>query len=371
MHTDTPIDDPYALLGIAANASGEQIRRAYRRAAMDWHPDRNTSDAAEETFKRIRLAYELLRDPDRRAEYDRARRRRPARTRKASQGRAAAGEAPAKDAEPGPARGSDLKRVLHIPLERQPEGFRARLPIERRAECGACRGTGQGSPEAHSCPACLGSGRVRRPVLGFLFLSAEPCRACAGRGWTVPPCPGCGGTGRVRKAGNLSFDVPPGVRSGAILRIRGHGREGRAGKHPGDLLVRVEFERHPFFRHEFPDLVCEVPVGLLQALAGTTLEVPTLEGITTLTLPPGSGESTQVRLPGRGLLDGGTGRRGNLIVKPSIVPPEGLTPDMTDLLEQIRRDLAASPAPPRILRDWARRIEQVKRRIQPSRNPGG
>lgn len=348
-------EDLYCLLGVDAAASADEIRRAYRKLAMIWHPDRNISADAEETFKRIRLAYEVLREPKRRSDYDRSyasHARRPQGTH-GRQASAAQAEAPSR-------RAPNLRRHVSISLEEQLHGCRARLRLTRTEYCRHCGGSGHGNVPPVACGTCRGSGYVRNP-LGLFSLfraSAVACGDCDGKGTIRPTCDACAGTGMsARKIGHLHFEVPAGIRPGASLRVRGHGRRGRSGESPGDLLVHVGVAPHPLFEPDFPDLRCEIPVSVFRALAGGTLEVPTLGAALSVPLSSEPLDGAELRIAGHGMLDGASGRRGDLLVRLRLIRPQRLSDAHLALLAELEGLAADDPA----LTDWLRRRHDAER----------
>lgn len=351
-HSD---DDLYGLLGVHAAASPEEIRRAYRKSAMTWHPDRNVSPHAEETFKRIRSAYETLRDAKRRADYDRH---------AAARAHHAPRQQPDARSEPPPARAPNLSRRARITLLEQLHGGRVRLKLTRTEYCRRCGGSGEADVPPVACDACSGSGRTRHAFGLFAFFRAEAaCAKCGGKGAVRPKCRACDGRGiEARKSGHLSFSVPAGVRPGASLRVRGHGRRGRGSEAAGDLLVRVEIAPHPLFEADFPDLRCEMPISLFRVLAGGSLELPTLEGAVWLPIAADWVDGSELRIEGEGMLDAATGRRGDLLVTLRVVRPRTFSDAQLGLLAELERSAANEPE----LLDWARRRRDATKLRQPA-----
>ncbi len=352
MHLD---EDLYGLLGLEAAASAEEIRRAYRKLAMIWHPDRNVSADAEETFKRIRLAYEVLREPARRTEYDRNFSAQVRRDDNAHRH-----EATAAQAETSARHAPNLSRQVNISLEQQLNGCRAKLRLTRTEYCRQCGGSGHPNLPPIACGTCAGSGSVRSPLGLFSFFraAAVACSDCDGKGTIRPTCEACEGTGlSARKTGYLKFEVPAGIRPGASLRVRGHGRRGRSGEAPGDLLVHVGIAPHPLFEAEFPDLRCEIPVSVFRALAGGSLEVPTPEEPVSVPLPSELIDGTELRIPGQGMLDGASGRRGDLLVRVRLIRPQLLTDTHLALLAELEQLAASEPA----CIDWLQRRQDAER----------
>ena len=352
-HTD---DDLYGLLGVHSAASVEEIRRAYRKRAMTYHPDRNVSDGAEETFKRIRSAYEILRDAKRRADYDRD---------AAREQDTADQQASAAQPEPPPGRAPNLSRRARITLDEQLRGCRVKLKLTRTEYCRRCGGSGDNDVPPVICGTCRGSGRVRHSLGLFSFFSAETiaCTDCGGQGTVRPKCGACEGKGvEARKTGRLRFEIPAGIRPGASLRVRGHGRRGRSGEASGDLLIRVEIAPHPLFKPDFPHLRCEMPISVFRALAGGSLEVPTLETPVSVPLSAGLVDGAELRIDGQGMLDAANGQRGDLVVTLRLIRPQVLSDTQLELLAELERHAASEPA----LIDWVGRLRDAERVKQQS-----
>ena len=348
--------DYYEILGVSRDASPEEIKKAYRRLAVRYHPDRNPGDPeAEERFKEAAEAYAVLSDPDKRAAYDRF-------------GHAGVGEEPFAGASPDifvefadilgdmfglgdlfgfrgrragasqRRRGRDLAFTLELTLEEAASGVERTLRIPRRETCPDCGGSGipPGSVPA-ACPACGGRGRVayRR---GFLTV-AQTCPQCRGAGRVVrEPCRECGGAGLVEREATLRVRVPPGVDTGVRLRFSGEGEGGRHGGPPGDLYVEVAVREHDLFVRDGADLHLTVPIGAFQAMLGTRLELPVLGGRTvTVEVPPGTQPGAELRLRGEGMprLDGRG--RGDLVVHLEVVIPRRLSAEQRRLVEAAAR----------------------------------
>jgi molecular chaperone DnaJ len=351
--------DLYCLLGVHPEASAEEIRLAYRRRAMIWHPDRNNRTDAAETFKLIRSAYDVLRDPSRRADYDRNAVSRAARP-------STPAERPASAAQHEPRAGSapDVRRRVHITLDEQLRGGRVELQVTRTEYCSVCGGSGSSEVRA-SCDNCRGSGQVH-PSLGWfpLFLAAPTaCTECDGEGVTRPKCVACEGNGTIaRKRGHLRLEIPAGVPPGGRLRVPGHGRRARRGRVSGDLLITVGIAAHPLFEPDFPHLRCEMPVSVFRALAGGIVEVPTLDRPVTVPLPTDLADGTELRVTGHGMLNGATGERGDLLVRLRLIRPRTLSDAQRELLAKLERLAADEPGHV----DWVRRrrdAENMKRSI--------
>jgi molecular chaperone DnaJ len=354
--------DPYEVLGVARDAHGADVKKAFRRLARDLHPDVNRHDPeAEEKFKEAAEAYEVLSDPERRAIYDRY----------GFQGLESRGYEPATHAfgsfadifdaffggdpfgggfgsggfarGPGPVHGGDVAAEVEVSLEEAARGATVELSYDVVAACGHCRGNGAepGTP-IEPCSRCEGTGQLRsvsRTAFGQL-VRAHLCDACGGEG-RVPrePCRECGGRGRraLRKA--LSVDVPPGIADEQRIRLTGRGHDGERGGAPGDLYVVVRVTEDERFIRDGSDLVTVVDVPAPEAALGTTVEVPTLEGREEVQVPAGTQPGTVVTLRGRGMPTVGRGRRGDQRVVLNVVVPRNLDERQRALLEELRESL--------------------------------
>ena len=204
-----------------------------------------------------------------------------------------------------------------------------------------------------ACETCSGSGRTRHSLGLFAFFRTETvaCTDCGGKGVVRPKCRACDGRGiDARKSGHLSFAVPAGIRPGANLRVRGHGRRGRTGEASGDLLIRIEIAPHPLFEPDFPHLRCEMPISIFRVLAGGSLEVPTLGAAVSLPISADWVDGSELRIDGQGMLDAATGQRGDLLVTLRLIRPETLSDPQRELLAELERSAASDPA----LVEWAR-----------------
>lgn len=377
MHPPHSAEDLYSLLGVGLDASRTEITRAYRKLAMTWHPDRNGSRDAEETFKRIRQAYETLRDPRRRADYDRSARYQAFRSAWTARPdppprQEAPREPPPRasgghKAEPprGGSRAGNLGRRIAISLEEQVQGCRAKLHVTRTEYCRTCGGSGRMESAPTTCSWCRGSGKVRRPSLPFFLFGSEEveCTNCGGQGVTYPECPDCQGSGSgPTKKGYLRFDIAAGARPDSTIRVRGFGRSGRPGETAGDLLVRVSFARDPVFEPDFPHLRCEMPVSAFRLLAGGQIGVPTLEGEVEVPVPEDAADGSVLRIVGQGLLDGATGTRGDLLVTLRVLRPAELTTQQRALLAELERSFAENPEIAKPFADWRDRLRDARRR---------
>ena len=347
MHAQFPDHDLYTLLGLEPKASAEAIRLAYRKLAMAWHPDRNKAVNAELQFKQIRFAYDVLRDTARRGDYDRHLVAHPPRSQNAPQ---SAAHNPTQTG-----RAPNLSRRTRITLNEQLHGCNLKLKVTRTEYCSHCEGSGHSKKPPVTCGTCNGAGEVRSALGMFAFFSAgtTPCGDCDGKGSVQAPCSACKGSGvTAKKTGHLKFDVPAGIRPGANLRVRGHGRRGRSSEAAGDLMVRIDLAKHPLFEPDFPHLRCEMPINVFRVLAGGNIAVPTLETPVEVPLNTALGSATELRLAGQGMLDGSTGQRGDLLLKLNLICPQNFSAEQRALLAELERAAAKDPAE----RDWQRRL---------------
>ncbi|MCX7750855.1 MAG: molecular chaperone DnaJ [Candidatus Bipolaricaulota bacterium] len=364
--------DYYSILGVDRSASPEEIKRAFRRLAKEYHPDTYKGDKkeAERKFRKIAEAYEVLSDPQKRAQYDRYGHVGPeqgfdfgpgdfARTREAFGeffGRPLEdlwsmffGEGVRTRERAGRARrGEDLEYRARITLEDAAFGAKLRATASRYVPCSRCGGAGL-SPGTglRVCPTCRGHGRIeyRQASVFGTFVNVRTCPECGGIG-ELPeaPCPACGGEGRVRERAELAIEVPPGVEEGDRLRVPGGGNAGVAGGPPGDLYVTVEIQPHPLFRRKGEDLEVELPVHWAQLVLGATVKVPTLRGEAELKVPPGTDPDAVLTVPGEGMPHGR--RRGDLKVRLKVAVPRRLSRQQKRLVEELLETLPP-PEPPK------------------------
>jgi len=346
--------DYYDLLGIDPLASPEEIKKAYRRLAHQFHPDKNPENpGAEEHFKRITEAYEILHDVRKRAAYD----RRGA----AMGGRGFGGFREPEDfsfrgdsfddffgeifedflgirrPQPRKAKGADLRYNLEISLEEAALGVEQEIEVRRMSVCPLCRGSRCAPGTSPTvCPACRGVGSLRSQR-GF-FQVETTCERCQGERQIIPrPCPKCAGVGRLKLTRAIHMDIPRGVDNGTRLRLSGEGEAGRHGGHPGDLYVVISVKKHPVFTREGNDLFCEVPVTFLQALMGAEIEVPTLEGKARMKMPPGTPAGKIFTLKGQGMPVLQAVGRGDLRVNLRVEIPSRLSKRQRGLLDEFAR----------------------------------
>ncbi|MFQ5914850.1 MAG: molecular chaperone DnaJ [Nitrospinota bacterium] len=341
--------DPYQILGVHPSADHEEIRQAYRHLAKQHHPDCNPGDKhSEDRFKEISGAYQVLRDPKKRAEFDR-RGFRPSMTHSAGpspfESRGNFAEIfdhlfsdifpwPDADLDSRAERGKDLKYQVSLSLADVARGATKPLQITRQETCEQCAGIGTSARNRPQlCVVCGGLGYVRRQH-GLLDLKA-PCRACGGTGEVIlDACKRCGGTGRIRKERALNVRVPPGAEEGLRLKVRGEGDEGVRGGRPGDLLVTIGVRPHEHFRREGGDIHGSLTVSMVEAALGCDLQVPTLDGSTAMKLPAGVQSGAAFRLRGKGLPKPGGGHSGDQVVRIHVETPTRMSRRQRELLRE-------------------------------------
>jgi molecular chaperone DnaJ len=347
--------DYYETLGVSRGAGDEDLKKAYRRLAVQYHPDRNPGNKqAEERFKEINEAYQVLSDPHKRAQYDRY-------GHAAFQGPQGNGGFGGFDFSQGfeevfsdifgdffgtgrgrsrsrNRRGDDLRYDLEIDFEEAARGAEKVVKFQRLILCDACNGMRArgGSAGAQTCPNCRGTGQVRTQQ-GF-FSIATTCGQCRGEGMVISdPCPKCQGQGRLRKPVSLSVRIPPGVDNGSRLKLRAEGEAGFGAGQSGDLYVVVHVKEHPLFVRQDNDVVIEVPVSFPQAALGSEIEVPTLDGKVNLKIPAGTQSGKVIRLKGKGFPDLHGYGRGDQLARITVETPRRLSARQRELLEEFAR----------------------------------
>ena len=342
--------DYYEVLGVAREAAPDEIKRAYRQAALKYHPDRNQDPGAEERFKEAAEAYEALSDPEKRQRYDRY-------------GHAGLSGAGMHDfsgmgiddifsvfgdlfgdvfsggrGRGRSARGVDIQALIEIDLKEVATGVEKTLSFERADYCDRCGGQGaEPGTQRRTCRTCGGYGQVERQTsMGFFVTrSVTDCPTCKGRGDTADkPCRDCDGTGRAMKERVLSVKVPPGIHDGQSIRVRGEGEPGPNGAARGDLRCLVRVRPAEFFQRDGDHLICQLPIGFTQAALGAQIDVPTLTGSTPLRIPPGTQHGVLFRLSGKGLPNLQSNRTGDEIVQVLVEIPKKLSREQEELLRQ-------------------------------------
>jgi molecular chaperone DnaJ len=354
--------DSDALLGVAPGASDDAIKRAYRRMARELHPDRTGGDAAAEArFKEVTRAYEVLRDPERRARYDRFGADGVDGPVPGSGDIFGSGLGDLFDAffggtgagprrRGGPSRGEDAEIVLELAFREAVFGTTRELTLDTPVACATCEGTGaRTGTTAITCPDCQGSGelhRVRQSILGQV-VTATPCRRCGGNGEVInSPCPDCRGDGRITESRTFSVDVPAGVDHASTLRVSGRGPAGPRGGPAGDLYVHLAVQPDDHFVRAGTDLRADMHVSMVQAALGATPEFETLDGTETLAISPGTQTGHLIRLRGRGVPHVRGRGRGDLIVQVVVDTPTQLTKAQEELLRQLAAESGEDVGPP-------------------------
>jgi molecular chaperone DnaJ len=371
--------DYYAVLGVSRDASDQDIKSAYRKLALKYHPDRNPGDkTAEDAFKEAAEAYSVLADSDKRARYDRF--GHAAVSNQAGPG----GFDPTIFAEfddifgslgdifgfggmfgnrrrNGPQRGADLRYDLGITFEQAANGSEPTIQIPRRETCETCHGSGAAAgSKPTQCPQCRGTGQLRYQQ-GF-FTVARTCGECGGSGRVVTkPCQTCRGAGAIEQLRKLKVRIPAGIATGQRLRLMGEGEAGSLGGPPGDLYVVIEVEEHPFFQRDGNDLACHIPVNFTTLALGGEIQVPTIAGATEpLKIPEGTATGSLFRVRGKGMPDVSGRGRGDLLVTVQAITPRKLTREQRKLLEQLAEVLPPQEFEPTPRTDDRGLFEKVK-----------
>jgi len=339
--------DYYEVLGVNRDASEEEIKKAYRRLAMKYHPDRNPDNPkAEELFKEAKEAYEVLSDASKRQAYDQF--GHAGIDPQAGMGGGFGGMGGFADAfsdifsdifgggrsRSNVYRGADLRYNLEITLEEAARGAETRIRIPTMAECDGCHGTGarKGS-EPRICPTCGGHGQVR--IQQGFFSIQQTCPKCHGSGRYIPdPCPVCHGTGRVKQHKTLAVKIPAGIDAGDRIRLSGEGEPGVNGGPPGDLYVQIHLKPHPVFQRDHDDLHCEMPISFTTAALGGEIEIPTLDGVAKLKIPPETQTGKIFRLRGKGIKGVRSHAPGDLLCHVIVETPVNLTERQKELLRE-------------------------------------
>jgi len=349
--------DYYKVLDVAKNASEADIKKAYRRLAMKYHPDRNPGDSdAEERFKEAKEAYEVLTDAQKRAIYDQHGHDGIDAARQGGGGGAGGfggadfgdifgevfGDIFGGGRRGGRSqvfRGADLRYELELELPQAVFGYTTEIEIPRLMECETCHGSG--AAKGHSpvtCDQCQGSGQMR--ISQSFFQLQQPCNRCRGTGRIVKnPCDTCLGQGRIRRTRKLSVKVPAGVSTGDRIRLGGEGEAGRNGGPPGDLYIEMNVKPPPIFERDGDDLSCEVPVGFATAVLGGSVKVPTLEGEVSIKIPPETQSGRVFRLRDKGVKPVRGGDRGDLFCRVVVETPVNLSSEQRDLLRKFDESL--------------------------------
>jgi molecular chaperone DnaJ len=341
--------DYYEVLGVGKDAGEDELKKAYRRLAMKFHPDRNPGNKdAEEHFKEVNEAYGVLTDPDKREIYNQH----------GHEGLKRGGGgtdfgggfsdlfgdifSDIFGGSRGPRRGANLRYTIELTLEEAAFGTSANIRIPKLETCGDCRGNGSASGKPpQTCSTCRGGGQVR--IQQGFFTLQQPCPQCRGRGAVITdPCKTCRGHGRVRREKTLEVKIPPGVDTGDRIRLNGEGQSGDRGAPPGDLYVQVDVKPHALFEREGSDLLCTVPIGLVTAALGGELEVPTLNGKAMLKIPEATQSGRVFQLRGLGIRPVRGGPQGDLLCTVVVETPVHLSKKQKELLREFGESLSTS-----------------------------
>ena len=360
--------DYYKTLGLGEKANAEEIKKAYRNLAKKYHPDAHPGDkAAEDRFKEISEAYEVLSDPEKRAQYDQLRRYGPG----SSQGfdfrqahRHGGFKQPfggsfsfqdlgglgglgdifgdifdlggrTRQARYGPQKGEDLRFEITVPFDLSISGGKTVINLPREEICAICSGTGAApGSSTTTCPDCQGRGLISIAQGGFSI--NRPCPRCYGRGTIISqPCQNCAGLGQVKRTARIAVKVPAGLSDGSKIRLREQGLPGTGGGPPGDVILTVRLGRHRFFRRKGLDIHCRVPISVAQAILGGRIRVRTIDGKVELKIPPGTQPGTTFRIRGKGVSF--NGKRGDQLITIKVTIPKHISEEQKSLIEKFAR----------------------------------
>lgn len=352
--------DYYEILGVPRNATDEEVKKAFRKLAFQYHPDRNRENGAEEKFKEINEAYEVLSDPQKRSNYDRY-------------GHVGAedifgrgfegfdfggfgdifeaffGGATTRRAQRAPQRGADLHYSLTISFEEAAFGCEKDIEIWRTENCSRCYGVGsQPGTNPERCPNCNGTGQVRRTQQSIFgrFVNVSSCGRCHGEGQIIThPCPQCKGSGKEKVRRKLRVNIPAGIDNGSRVRLNGEGEAGIWGGSPGDLYITLSVMPHELFQREDDDLFYDLPINFAQAALGDEVEVPTIDGKSRLKIPPGTQSGKVFRLKDKGVPHLGRGGRGSLLVRVLVVTPQFLDEKQRRLFQELANTMGKAELP--------------------------
>lgn len=356
--------DYYEVLGLARGASEQDIKSAFRRLAKEYHPDRNQGDAeSEKRFKEVNEAYEVLKDPQKRAAYEQF-----GHGAFDGGGGGPGGFGPefassmedifenffgdfmggrrGSRGRPGHERGSDLRYNMEITLQEAFRGKTAEIVVPTSVGCDVCSGSGaKPGTTPSSCSTCGGYGKVRASQ-GF-FTIERTCPACQGRGEVIDdPCEDCNGLGRVARERTLSVNIPAGVEDGTRIRLAGEGEAGLRSGPPGDLYIFLSLKPDPFFQRDGSDVFCRVPISMVKAALGGHIDVPTLEDtVTRVKIPPGTESGKQFRLKGKGMPVLRTKMMGDMYIQVDVETPKNLTKRQRELLEEFEKQSKSDTSP--------------------------
>ncbi len=351
--------DYYEILGVDRDASEEEIKKAYRRLAFQYHPDRNKGEGAEERFKEINEAYEILSDPHKRANYDRYGHGGIDKFGRGFEGfnfggfgeifETFFGGAAARSKRSAPKRGADLYYNLTLSFEEAIFGCEKQIEVERTEPCSICHGMGsRPGSEPIKCPDCGGRGKIRRSHYGLFghFTNVIACERCKGEGRIIlDPCPNCQGEGKERITRKIMVKVPPGVETGYTIRLNQEGDSGSHGGPAGDLYITISVKEHEFFKRDGINILYDLPLNFAQAALGDEVKVPTLDGYFTLKIPPGVQNGDVFPIKGAGAIHPQKLSRGDQLVIIHVVTPTSLDESQKKLFQELAKTLGPAKMP--------------------------
>ena len=349
--------DYYQVLGVERDATSEDVRKAFRKLAFQHHPDRNKENGAEERFKEINEAYQVLSDPEKRTSYDQFGRTDGGGLGRGFEGFDFGGMGDIFDAFFGaggsaggraPQGGQDIRCEVSISFEEAVFGCDREIQVARMENCPDCRGSGaEKGTKPESCANCGGAGRVQRverSVFGR-FVNVVTCDRCQGDGKVISRlCPKCGGAGRSKNVRRLTVAIPAGVDSGFQVRMNGEGNAGTRGGPCGDLYIHLNVSTHALFQRKGSEIIYSLPLNFAQAALGDRVEVPTLDGPAYVDIRPGAQNGDVFRLGGKGAPRPGGGRRGDQLVRVQVVTPSALDEKQRRLFEELKQAMGPEPA---------------------------
>jgi molecular chaperone DnaJ len=349
------VKDPYRALGVDKKASAEEIKKAYRRLARQYHPDRNAGDKqAEERFKEVQEAYSILSDPEKRKQFDQGSifGFDPGSFRPGAGGFGGFGDilsdlfgggGATMGGRNRPERGRDLETEVHVSFDQAVEGAQVPVTVPLAAPCPTCRGTGAKPGTTPTvCSACQGRG-VESESQG-LFSISQPCHVCGGTGTEIKePCSTCNGSGQTRQVKRYKVNIPAGVRDGSRVRLAGKGEAGRRGGPAGDLYVITRVAESPIFKRKADHLEVDVPITIVEAIKGATVEVPTLAGLKRIRVPAGTQHGTVQRLRGEGPPRLSGKGRGDIHYRLVVEVPQKLSKEESEIVDELEQVMNGNP----------------------------
>ncbi|MEA3253363.1 MAG: molecular chaperone DnaJ [Chloroflexota bacterium] len=351
--------DYYELLGLSRNASEEEIKKAFRKLAFQYHPDRNRDPGAEDKFKEVNEAYQVLSDPAKRSSYDRY-------GRVVSEGAEGfadfgfgglgdifesffGGSPFSRTAQRAPQKGDSLRSHLSLSFQEAVFGCQKEIEIQRIEICPSCHGIGaRPGSNPQTCPECRGTGQVKRVHQSIFgrFSQVSACPRCEGSGTIITdPCPQCHGRGRIKAKRKIAVDIPAGVDDGYQVRLDREGSAGIYGGAPGDFYIDLSVKPHSLFRRDGLDILYDLPVNFAQAAVGQEIEVPTLDGKAKLQIPSGTQNGKVFRLKGKGVQQFNSRGKGDQLVRIVVVTPQHLDRKQRQLFEELARTLPQAKLP--------------------------